>query len=411
MTNKPRIRFKGFDEEWKRTNVGNLAGRTFGGGTPKTNVEEYWGGDIPWIQSSNLLEHQMFNIDIRKYITKEGLQKSAAQLVPGNSIAVVSHVGVGKLLFIPFEYTSSQDFISLSELKSEPIFTCYALYKRLQEDLHIVQGSAIKGITKEDLLNKTLAIPCDKEQLKIGSMLKNIDRLITLNQRKLESLKQCKKYMLSKMFPKEGETVPKIRFEGFTGDWEQRKFGDVVQTRRGLTYKPTDIEENGIRVLRSSNIDEDTFVYGDDDVFVNPKAVNIEPVRKNDILITSANGSSRLVGKHALIQEIPDDSAVHGGFMLLGRTKNYDFVNASMSSSWYTKFINVFVAGGNGAIGNLNKNDLDEQVILVPNDAEQTKIGNYFRNLDHLITLHQRKLDSIKQFKKYMLQNMFPSAD
>ncbi len=98
-----------------------------------------------------------------------------------------------------------------------------------------------------------------------------------------------------------------------------------------------------------------------------------------------------MVGKHALIQEIPDDSAVHGGFMLLGRTKNYDFVNASMSSSWYTKFINVFVAGGNGAIGNLNKNDLDEQVIFVPNDAEQTKIGNYFRNLDHLITLHQRE--------------------
>ena len=247
------------------------------------------------------------------------------------------------------------------------------------------------------------------EQEKIGVLFKLLDNLITLQQRSIDNLKQYKKYMLSKMFPKDGETVPEIRFAGFTGDWEQRKFGDVVQTRRGLTYKPTDIEENGIRVLRSSNIDEDTFVYGDDDVFVNPKAVNIEPVRKNDILITSANGSSRLVGKHALIQEIPDDSAVHGGFMLLGRTKNYDFVNASMSSSWYTKFINVFVAGGNGAIGNLNKNDLDEQVILVPNDAEQTKIGNYFRNLDHLITLHQRKLDSIKQFKKYMLQNMFPS--
>lgn len=165
----------------------------------------------------------------------------------------------------------------------------------------------------------------------------------------------------------------------------------MVQTRRGLTYKPTDIEENGIRVLRSSNIDENTFVYGDDDVFVNPKAVNIELVKKNDILITSANGSSRLVGKHTLIKEISDNSAVHGGFMLLGRTKNYDFVNASMSSSWYTKFINVFVSGGNGAIGNLNKNDLDEQVILMPNDDEQTKIGNYFRNLDSLITLHQRE--------------------
>ena len=203
--------------------------------------------------------------------------------------------------------------------------------------------------------------------------------------------------------------TPKIRFKGFTDDWEHRKFGDIVQTRRGLTYKPTDIEESGIRVLRSSNIDEDTFVYGDDDVFVNPNAVNIEPVRKNDILITSANGSSRLVGKHTLIKEILDNSAVHGGFMLLGRTKNYDFVNASMSSSWYTRFISVFVAGGNGTIGNLNKNDLDEQIILVPDgDDEQIKIGEYFANLDHLITLHQRKCDETKQLKKFMLQKMFP---
>lgn len=201
---------------------------------------------------------------------------------------------------------------------------------------------------------------------------------------------------------------PTIRFKGYTEDWEQRKFGDIVQTRRGLTYKPTDIEESGIRVLRSSNIDEDTFVYGVDDVFVNPYAVNIEPVRKNDILITSANGSSRLVGKHALIKKIPDGSAVHGGFMLLGRTKNYDFVNASMSSSWYTKFINVFAAGGNGAIGNLNKNDLDEQVILIADDAEQIKIGEYFAALDNLITLHQRKCEETKTLKKYMLQKMFP---
>ena len=190
--------------------------------------------------------------------------------------------------------------------------------------------------------------------------------------------------------------------------WEQRKFGKVVHTRRGLTYKPTDIGENGIRILRSSNINEDTFVYGNDDIFVNPNAVNIETVRKNDILITSANGSSRLVGKHALIKEISDNSAVHGGFMLLGRTKNYDFMNASMSSSWYTKFINIFVAGGNGAIGNLNKNDLDEQIILVPSDDEQIKIGEYFKNLDHLITLHQRKCDEAKEMKKFMLQNMFP---
>ena len=201
---------------------------------------------------------------------------------------------------------------------------------------------------------------------------------------------------------------PKIRFKGFTKDWEQRKFGDVVQVRRGLTYKPSDVQETGVRVLRSSNINEDTFVCGNEDVFVNPKTVNIDTVKQNDILITSANGSSRLVGKHALIKGIPDESAVHGGFMLLGITKNYDFINASMNSSWYIRFINIYVTGGNGAIGNLSKSDLDEQLILVPSDLEQKKIGEYFANLDHLITLHQRKCEQTKKLKKYMLQKMFP---
>jgi len=164
-----------------------------------------------------------------------------------------------------------------------------------------------------------------------------------------------------------------------------------VATRRGLTYKPSDIRKNGVRVLRSSNIAEDSFVLSDEDVFVVREAVNIDCVRANDILITAANGSSRLVGKHTIISGIPEESAVHGGFMLLGTTKEPHFVNASMGSSWYRRFIELFVAGGNGAIGNLNKNDLDNQDIAIPSEKEQKKIGSFFRQLDNLITLHQRQ--------------------
>ena len=185
--------------------------------------------------------------------------------------------------------------------------------------------------------------------------------------------------------------APAIRFKGFSDAWEQRKFSDVVTTRRGLTYKPSDIRKNGVRVLRSSNIAEDSFTLGDEDVFVVREAVNIDCARANDILITAANGSSRLVGKHAIITGIPEESAVHGGFMLLGTTKEPHFVNASMGSSWYRRFIELFVAGGNGAIGNLSKNDLDNQEIAIPSEEEQKIIGSFFRQLDHLITLHQRK--------------------
>ena len=254
---------------------------------------------------------------------------------------------------------------------------------------------------------KTIEIPYTsiEEQRKIGDYLDCLDHLITLHQRKCEQTKNLKKYMLQKMFPQNGAKVPEIRFNGFTHDWEQRKFGDVVQVRRGLTYKPSDVQETGVRVLRSSNINEDTFVCGNDDVFVNPKTVNIDTVKQNDILITSANGSSRLVGKHALIKGIPDESAVHGGFMLLGITKNYDFINASMNSSWYIRFINIYVTGGNGAIGNLSKSDLDEQLILVPSDLEQKKIGEYFTNLDHLITLHQRQTDFYKKPNFYFISS------
>jgi type I restriction enzyme, S subunit len=205
----------------------------------------------------------------------------------------------------------------------------------------------------------------------------------------------------------EKDKKPEIRFTRFTDPWEQRKYNELAETRRGLTYKPGDIVEDGVRVLRSSNINEDTYVEKDNDVFVNENAVNIEYVDEGDILITSANGSSRLVGKHAIVYKL-DKQAVHGGFMLLARTKNPYFLNASMSSSWYGKFISIFISGGNGAIGNLSKSDLDEQIVYVPKDEEQIKIGTFFKNLDNLISLHQRKYDKLVILKKSMLEKMFP---
>lgn len=202
--------------------------------------------------------------------------------------------------------------------------------------------------------------------------------------------------------------APPVRFQGFTAPWRQRKFADLATVRRGLTYKPHNVIEGGKRVLRSSNINENTFQVHNDDVFVDENVVNIPCVNNGDILITSANGSSRLIGKHAIIRGIPENSAVHGGFMLLASSDESEFVNALMSSLWYTKFINAYVAGGNGAIGNLNKNDLEEQIAYVPQKEEMHKIGDFFGNLDHLITLHQHKLELQKKLKAFFLKNMFP---
>ena len=196
----PEIRFKGFTDTWEQCKVSEIAETTFGGGTPKTSNDSFWIGNIPWIQSSDLTENILFDVVPKKHISQEAIDKSATKLVPKNSVAIVTRVGVGKLAFMPFSYATSQDFLSLSKLKTEPQFTVYVLYKKLQSELNAVQGTSIKGITKDELLTKVLMIPCYEEQDKIGRYLHFIDNLITLHQRRLEKLKNIKKSCLEKMF-------------------------------------------------------------------------------------------------------------------------------------------------------------------------------------------------------------------
>ncbi|MFJ7977108.1 restriction endonuclease subunit S [Peribacillus sp. NPDC096379] len=197
----PEVRFPGFTHAWEQRRVSDFAEETYGGGTPKTSVDEYWSGNLPWIQSSDLNEHQVSDTLAKKKITETGLKNSASKLVPANSIAVVTRVGVGKLAFMPFEYATSQDFLSLSKLKVDEWFGVYSLYKKLQSELHAVQGTSIKGITKEELLSKDIKVPVDiDEQFKIGEFFNQLDNHITLHQRELEVLQETKKAFLKKMF-------------------------------------------------------------------------------------------------------------------------------------------------------------------------------------------------------------------
>ena len=180
----PEIRFKGFTDPWEQRKVSDLAEKTYGGGTPTTSNEAYWNGDIPWIQSSDVVDGKLLGVEPRKWITQDGLNNSAAQRIPGNSIAIITRVGVGKLAFMPYSYATSQDFLSLSKLNAEPLFTVYACYKKLQSELNAVQGTSIKGITKDELLAKNIMVPRYAEQQQIGAFFKQLDNLITLHQRK-----------------------------------------------------------------------------------------------------------------------------------------------------------------------------------------------------------------------------------
>ena len=218
-------------------------------------------------------------------------------------------------------------------------------------------------------------------------------------------LKEQKKTYLKLLFPAKGQTKPALRFTGFEDEWKEVKLGEIAELKRGLTYKPTSVVENGIRVLRSSNIDGDIFKKQEDDVFVEDSSATIPYVQFGDILITAANGSSKLVGKHAIIED--SEKMVHGGFMLLARSKEYKFLNSLLSSEWYSRFINVSVAGGNGTIGNLSKSNLEKEIVLCPTIPEQEAIGSFFQDLDKAIAKQEEKVNQLKESKQTLLRKMF----
>ena len=197
----PEVRFKGFTGKWMAKKVYEICDGTYGGGTPRTSERKFWEGTIPWIQSSDIIDGEIYNVVPRKRISDLALRKSPAKLVPANSVAIVTRVGVGKLALIEFDYASSQDFLSLSKLKLDQSFAAASLSVLLQSKLHETQGTSIKGITKGELLAYTLVVPCAiDEQRKIGSYFRTLDALISQHATQLQKFQQIKSACLERMF-------------------------------------------------------------------------------------------------------------------------------------------------------------------------------------------------------------------
>ena len=198
----PELRFPGFTDAWEQRKLDNIAKIKTGGGTPKTTNLEYWSGDIPWIQSSDLVEGDVVHVNIKKFIDNNALKNSAAKLISRDSIALVTRVGVGKVAVINQDFTTSQDFLSLSDFDGNDIkFIAYQLFRLMQENAKVLQGTSIKGISKTDLIEQSIAIPNSiKEQNLIASLLSQTDSIITLHQRKLDHLQLQKKALLQQMF-------------------------------------------------------------------------------------------------------------------------------------------------------------------------------------------------------------------
>lgn len=199
--NQPEIRLNGFSGDWVEKKLGDIGSDFNGGGTPDTRNSNYWNGDIPWLQSSDIEAGNLLNNQPRKYITLLGVNNSATKVIPENSIAIITRVGVGKVALIPFAYSTSQDFLSISNLNVDSLFLIFALSILMKKESNSTQGTSIKGITNKALLERTIATPKEKEeQTAIGQFFKQLDDTLALQTKQLKALENLKKALLAKMF-------------------------------------------------------------------------------------------------------------------------------------------------------------------------------------------------------------------
>ncbi|MCO5505846.1 restriction endonuclease subunit S, partial [Enterococcus faecium] len=261
---RPEIRFPGFTDDWEERKLSDVA-KYRNGKAHEQSID--MDGEFVVVNS--------------KFVSTSGRVKKHSNLLieplKKNELAfVLSDVPNGKALARTFlvtkdnKYSLNQRIAGITPNKDTDPYYLNIILNRNSYFLRFDNGVGQTNLSKSEVEDFPKKYPNYEEQQKIGSFFKQLDNTIALHQRKLDLLKETKKGFLQKMFPKNGAKVPEIRFPGFTEDWEERKFGEIVQVSRGLTYKPSDVQIDGIRVLRSSNINEDVFILRDDDVFVKP---------------------------------------------------------------------------------------------------------------------------------------------
>jgi type I restriction enzyme, S subunit len=250
--------------------------------------------------------------------------------------------------------------------------------------------------------------PSKAEQQKIADCLSSLDELIATQARKVEALKTHKKGLMQQLFPREGETQPRLRFPEFldAGEWEETRLGKLGKLVSGLTYSPDDVREFGLLVLRSSNV-QNSEIALNDCVYVDPSIKGANLSQPEDILICVRNGSKALIGKCALIpQGMP--LCTHGAFMTVFRADTPSFVFQLFQSDKYQKQ----VAGDLGAtINSINGSQFLKYEFMVPKQVEQKRIADFLVSFDALIFASTQELNTLKTHKKGLMQQLFPSAE
>ncbi|MGG7066057.1 restriction endonuclease subunit S [Bifidobacterium catenulatum subsp. catenulatum] len=405
----PQIRFAGFTDPWEQRKLGEIA--TFGGGhTPSmSDSDNYEGGNVLWVTSQDVKSHYLDGTTTQ--ITEKGAKELT--LYPAGSLVMVTRSGILRHTLPVAELrkpsTVNQDIrVILPQGKYYGQWLLQFFISRNKELLLEFgkTGTTVESVDFSKMRDMVLLTPSLPEQQQIGHYFARLDNLITLHQRKYDKLCVLKKSMLDKMFPKGGSLYPEIRFAGFTDPWEQRKLSELVEIERGGSPRPIE------RYITDDPCGLNWVKIGDAPElgrYITQTAEKIKPeglaktrqVYPGDLVLSNSMSFGR-----PYIMAIK--GCIHDGWLLIrDAQKHFDpiFLCHMLGAPRMLNQYRMFAAGS--TVNNLNKELVGKAIVSLPSKDEQREIGIVLDRLDSLITLHQRKLELLRNIKKSMLDKMF----
>ena len=413
-----KIRFKGFEGEWKTSTIGEIAPLS-GGYAFQSNHFSSVG--IPIVRISNILETGIVGGVFAKYATFDG--DADFRLYDGDAVIAMSGATTGKVAIVHtqgFLYQNQRvgKFTKTDRVIYDFLTTIVKSHKFRADLSCLLTSSAQPNASSKDIDSITHSIPLDKdEQPAIGKYFTSLDSQISASTSRLASLKQMKAASLQAMFPQEGETVPKIRFKGFEGEWKKVMFSETFEFLKNNSLSRAELSNEGdivnvhygdvlIKYGDLLNIQNEELTFIADNKIGNT-LYNSCHLQNGDIIIADA-AEDNTVGKCSEIVNICNKRVVSGLHTIPCRPLNrfaQGYLGHYINSESYHNQLLPLIQGSK--ISSISKKTLSQTIVLVPSIEEQKCIGNYFTSLDRQISLQSQRLEKLKQIKSACLDKMF----
>lgn len=414
------VRFQGFTNDWEQRKLGefcNMFNGDRGINYPKDS--DMVPDGIPFINAGDLQEGRVNLATVNKITREKFYQLSGAKIKRGDILYCLRGT-LGKNAFVDSfnEGTVASSLVDIrpKNIDSQYLFTILNSDIEYRQRIRCDEGAAQPNLSAKNLANFDIPVPEIGEQVKIGRYFETLSNLIALHQRKLTKLQLLKKSMLTKMFPKDGTRVPEIRFQGFHGDWEQRKLGEVFTSLKNNTLSRSNLND-GQGTIQNIHYGDVLIKYGEYlDVrkekipFVNPSTIlsNIDFLQNGDIIFADT-AEDATVGKCTEISGIDGHKVVSGLHTMPFKPVvkfAEGYLGFYLNSSAYHDQLIPLMQGIK--VTSISKRALHDTLLTYPPDRrEQSRLGEFFIHLDYLIAIHQRKLSKLQKIKQAMLSKLF----